>query len=511
MAIAARPPTRAGRRVLVVATLSALVTSACGVITGGGGSEGGQDSLTAAFYQPITDLDPAGPHNADQGLHLAGRQVFDTLVVKRGNSYAPGLAEKWEQPDPHKWVFHLRRGVKFHDGSAMTAEDVKFSLERLAESNSPLAPVWQSLDAVETPDDHTVAIRTKEPLGTALANLSLVYVTPAAKAGEKGFFAKPVGTGPFKVKRFASGERLDLTANADYWGGAPKLKTLSFRNVPEESARVTALRNGEIDVVWNVGGQQVPELKGAEGIEVEQVTSYLYYFIWFNSDRKPFDDVRVRRALWHSLDTRSIAENLFGNAGKPATAPIPSSVHGHCAQQPYKYDPERAKELLKQAGHTDGFQSEMIWNTGSGPMIKELADVAVSSWRKVGVDVTSTRLERAEYLDRLLALKWDAELQTNSVVSGDADYTLGRLYTTAAKRNGFGDAELDKVLTAARQSSDQDERAKLYCRANKIIWDNAVGVFPVDLLMTYARSDKVRHFSPDPGAVPSFKGVSIGA
>ncbi|MGH3661428.1 MAG: ABC transporter substrate-binding protein, partial [Micromonosporaceae bacterium] len=489
MTVTEGPSTRIPARAVVVTTLCALVASACGVITGGG-SEGGAGSLTAAFYQPISDLDPTGPHNADQGLHLASKQIFDTLVVKDGQDYQPDLATKWEQPNPKEWVFHLREGVKFHDGKPLAAEDVKFSIERLAESESPLGPLWESLDAVEATDDSTVTIRTKEPLGgSMLANLSLLYVTPAATTEEKDFFDKPVGTGPFQVKNFVPGERLDLKANAKYWDGKPKLNTLNFRNIPEESSRVTALRSGEVDVVWNVGGEQLSQLKGADGITLDQVTSYLYYFIWFNSDQKPFDDVRVRRAMWHALDTKSVAKDLFGDTGKPATAPIPSSVHGHCKQQPYSYDPEKAKDLLAKAGHPKGFSTEMIWNTGSGPLINELADVAESSWKKVGVDVTSTRLERAEYLERLLALKWGADLQTNSVISGDADYTLGRLYTTAAKRNGFGDPKLDRLLMAARESTDQQERAELYCKANKIIWDNAVGVFPVDLLMTYARSE----------------------
>ncbi|MGH3748628.1 MAG: ABC transporter substrate-binding protein, partial [Micromonosporaceae bacterium] len=255
MTVTEGPSTRIPARAVVVTTLCALVASACGVITGGG-SEGGAGSLTAAFYQPISDLDPTGPHNADQGLHLASKQIFDTLVVKDGQDYQPDLATKWEQPSPKEWVFHLREGVKFHDGKPLAAEDVKFSIERLAESESPLGPLWESLDAVEATDDSTVTIRTKEPLGgSMLANLSLLYVTPAATTEEKDFFDKPVGTGPFQVKNFVPGERLDLKANAKYWDGKPKLNTLNFRNIPEESSRVTALRSGEVDVVWNVGGE----------------------------------------------------------------------------------------------------------------------------------------------------------------------------------------------------------------------------------------------------------------
>lgn len=471
-------------------------------------ADGGGD-LVAAFNQSITELDPAGPNNADQGFHLAATQIYDTLVLRDGNEFIPRLASSWEQPDDLTWVFTLRDDVQFHDGSPVEAQDVVASLERLAASETPLAPLWSALDSVEATDENTVTITTTEPVGTMLTSLTLMYVVPAEGAETEGFFSNPVGSGPFKVVDFLPEERLDLEANPDYWDGAPNLETLTFRDIPEEASRATALRAGEIDVTWDVSAQQQQQLEQEPNITLSQVPSYVYYFEWFNSSEPPFDDARVRRAMWHAVDTEAIAEQLFGGSGQLATAPIPSSVFGHCPQEPYEYDPELARELLEEAGVGDGFSADMIWNTGSGPLIQELADVLVSSWGEIGVDVNSENLERAQWIERLLALDWGIDHQTNTVLTGDADYTLGRLYVSEANRNGYANEELDELLLNARASTDQAEREQLYCDAIEIIWNDAVGMFPVELVTTYAAADGVTGLKPDPAGAPRFQNVDI--
>jgi len=486
------------------------MTKSTSTSTGGTATSGGSASTTlkAAFERPIISLDPHGAADVDEATLLASRHIFDTLVTRTGSTLAPSIATKWDQPDPNTWVFHLRDGVKFHDGSALTASDVKASLEQLARSNTPQASLWASLASVEAGDPQTVTIKTKTPLGTMLSNLTLLFVTPAAKLTDSSFFNNPVGSGPFKVSSFTASEHLNLDVNPEYWGAAPKLKTLQFPYIPETSARLTSLKTGAVDVTWSIPPDQMSAMTSTSGVKVVSTPSYVYYFNWFNCGRAPFNDVRVRQAMWHAIDVKTIVGKLFGDSAEVMNAPIPSTVFGYAAQQPYDYNPDKAKSLLTAAGHPDGFSTTLMWSTGIAPQIRSLAEAFNTYWGKIGVKVELQELEQAAWLTRLLALDWDMDLQNNSVTTGDADYSLGRLYTTAANRMGYSNPTLDKDLSDARSSTDQTERKKLYADACKIIWNDAVGIFPLQINAAYGVRDSVQGFVPAPNNQPMFTDVT---
>ncbi|WP_277679619.1 ABC transporter substrate-binding protein [Gracilibacillus dipsosauri] len=486
-----------------------LVLAGCAGLTE---SENNDDkkSLTAAYDTAIISLDPYGSAHGEPATILAARQIYDTLVVKDGEDFKPSLAKEWEQTDSNTWVFTLRDDVTFHDGSKLTAEDVKASLEQLVTRNeSPLTVLWQALDSVEATGEHTVTIKTTEPLGTMLSNLSLLFISPSEKINEEDFFRKPIGSGPFQVESFQPEQELKLLGYSEYWDGAPELDELTFLTIPETSSRLTALETGEIDMTWTIPNDQIDGLKDNENIELIEGQSYLYYFNWFNSSREPFDDVRVRQALWYALDINTIIEDLYGESGEAMHAAIPSTVFGFAEQQPYEYDPEKAKKLLAEAGYPDGFTARVIWGKGSGPNILELQQTMASYWAEIGVEIEPDQLERAEWIEKLVALDWDMDLQTNSVITGDADYTLGRLYVSEANRNGYKNEELDEILIAAKKTTDQAERKELYAQANKIIWEEAVGIFPIQLKQIHALRTDVKGFVPDPSGAPKFHKVTV--
>jgi len=467
--------------------------------------------MRVAFSQPVISLDPFGSNNADQGLHAVDRQIFDTLVVRTDTDYAPSLATAWTQPDATSWSFSLRSGVTFHDGTPVTADDVKASIERLATQDSPLKSLWSILDTVDAPDPATVVIHTKDPAGTVLANLTLTYIGPAAKIASPGFGANPVGSGPFKVDSFASDERVTLSANADYWDTPPTLAGLEFVAMPNAAARLTALKNGEIDATWTVSPDLVDQLTGDPSITVVRQPSYVYFFEWFNSSRPPFDNPKVRQAMWHAIDTEKIAKDLYGESAKPLTSPVPSTVFGSSTQRPYTYDPALAKRMLAEAGYPDGFSTSLMWAEDQAPLLREIAQTMISQWAQVGVTVQPVGLAQATWLQRLLALDWDMDLQDNFVLTGDADYTLGRLYQSTAKRNGYANPELDTLLQKARSTTDQAQRADLYAQASKIIWDEAVGIFPFEVVDTYAVRDRVQGFTPSPSRTVLFHTVTVSS
>lgn len=494
----------------------ALIASGCAGISGDSNDQSLEDGKTkkqemkVANDNGIISLDPYGPTHGEPATILAATQIYDTLVKKEGTSFVPSLATKWDQSDENTWIFTLRDDVKFHDGTNLTAKDVKYSLEQLVNrKESPLTVLWAQLDSVEAENDTTLTIKTKTPLGNMLYNLTLLFITPAEQADKKDFFRKPIGSGAFKVENFQPEQELTLKGNNDYWNTAPKLDTLKIVNIPENAARMTAIETGEIDATWTIPADLINELKQNEQITIIDTESYYYYFNWFNSSEKPFNDVRVRQAMWYALDTKAIVNDLYGDTAEVMKAPIPSSVFGFTEQIPYVYNPQKAKKLLKEAGYPNGFETAIMWSKGSGPQILELQKAMASYWAKVGVKIKEDQLEKAEWIDKLVALDWQMNLQTNVVITGDADYTLGRLYISEANRNGYKNKKLDELLIKAKQSTDENEREKLYDQVNKIIWDEAVGIFPLQLKQIYAVRSNVKGLDPSPSGAPSFHNVSI--
>jgi peptide/nickel transport system substrate-binding protein len=267
---------------------------------------------------------------------------------------------------------------------------------------------------------------------------------------------------------------------------------------------MTSLDTGEIDFTWRIPGDQIDSLKKNSDLKVETTPSHEYYFTWMNGSRDVFADKRVRQAMFYALDIDTMAKDLLSGIGQRATAPIPPTVFGYAAQTPYTYDPAKAKQLLAEAGKPNGFETSFIWYDGTAPQDHELTQAFISYWNAIGVKVKSDMQERATWLDNLIKLNWDMDFQTNAVTTGDADFTLGRLYHSRANRNGYKNPDLDKLLDDAAAASDQNKRKDLYAQAQKIIWDDAVGIFPFDLLATFAYRTTVDGFVPTPSAFLSF-------
>ncbi|ACU96371.1 ABC transporter substrate-binding protein [Saccharomonospora viridis] len=486
-------------------SLAAAYLASCSF---GGSQHAAEKGLRAAFNQPINDLDPHGPSSVDESTLLAGRLIYDTPLQRRGDELVPSVATSWEQTDPNTWVLTLRDDVTFHDGSPLTASDVKASLERVRDAGTAQSALWSSVTDVEVPDDHTVRIITDTPLGTMPVNLTLLFILPADKMNDEGFFRKPIGSGPFKVESFTPSSVLELSAT-DYWNGRPKLNTVTLPYIPETSSQITALRTGELSVLWPVPSDQIQELEGTDDITLETVPSYAYYFMWFNCGREPFTDPRVRRAMWKAVDISTIVENLFREGAEQMTAPIPSTVFGHAPQEPYPYDPEAAKRELAEAGLGDGFRTSLMWFSDTGPLADGLAQTMISDWAKIGITVEPHNVEKAEWLRRLNAKEFDMELQINTVTTGDADFTLGRLYDSSADRMGYANPELDSILRQAHSDSDQQKRRELYAKACEIIWNDAVGIFPATLISTYGMRSTVKGFEPVASNQPDLRDVTL--
>ena len=494
----------------IVGALAVLTTVAAGLSACSPASEpsSGEQVLRYAPAMFPVSLD-THKFAGEEAVQTAIQQIMEPLVRVDDGKIVPVLATSWENPDPTTWVFKLRTEVKFSDGTPFTAKDVVASYERHKKLDGPLVPLYATVTSFAATDDQTVTVKTSKPLGTLLSSLTLLFIGPAGKVDADGFFNKPIGTGPFTVASFQPDEKLELAANASYWDGAPQLSKLEFVNIPEVAGRITALENGEVDVLTQIPPDQVGSVKGSDGISYSTTPSWTYYFNWFNSNRKPFTDKRVRQALWHALNLEGTVKDLFGELASVAQAPLAQGVIGAPKLSPYPYDPAKAKQLLTEAGYPNGFSTSMQWPLEGGPNIRALAQAMISDWAKIGVTVKPLEKERAQWLEDFGKLNWDMNLQTNVTGTGDADYTLARLYVCTAKRNGYCNPALDKLLLDARSSVDQAQRPKLYQEAGQILWDDAVGIFPADLASNSAIRTRVQDFVMPPSGRPLFTKVTV--
>lgn len=473
-----------------------------------GPPEGG--TLRVGLPVTVVTLDPHGRASADRPTLTIVQHFMDTLVLRDGDRFLPRLATAWESPDPLTWVFQLREDVEFHDGTPFRASDVVASLERLTAGGGPGANLWSTLESIKATGELEVTIKTTAPVGPMLTNLTLLFIGPGDQMNEAGFWNSPVGTGAFTVNAFVPDGFIRLDAFDGYWDGRPSLDRIELRQIPESSSRLTALVTGEIDITYDIPPDQLGTLGRADEITVETVPSFTYYFIWFNNSLGPFTDVRVRQAMWHALDLEAIVGDLFQGVGQVASSPIPQPVFGSGDElQQYEYNPDLARQLLAEAGFSDGFKTSIQWNSECCPNVRALTQTMVSYWRDIGVEVELLEKERAVWLADLLALNFEMNVQTNNVLTGDADFTLGRLYTTQANRLGYSNLEVDQLLGDARSDSDQSVRADLYAKAARLIWEDAAGIFPMDLLASFAWRDSVQGFAPVANDLPRFHAVSL--
>jgi len=437
-------------------------------------------------------------------------QVLDTLVTRNDDGeVAPRLALSWENPDPLTWVFELREDVVFSDGTPFTSTDVRKSIENHVAITSVLAPLLADVTDIDDSEPHRLVLTTNEPDGTILATLSILYVGQGDAVSSEDYWNKPVGTGPFVIDTYETDERIVLTRNESYWGEPATLDTVTIRSIPEASARIAALETGEVDMISNVAPDQSSTVAAIDNVQMITTPSTFYYLNWFNNAREPFTDERVRQALWHAADLETIIPALFGDAAVLARAPLSSVVFGAPELEPYTYDPELAKQLLADAGYPNGFSTTMIWPNDAGINVDQLAQTLISAWAEVGVEVEPISQERAQWTADFNALDWDMSLFANSTATGDAHYTLGRLYTCAANRLGFCDEEVDSKLVEARGAVDQDERRVLYQDVSTILWERAVGMFISELTLNLAYEGHVTGVSlPPTGRIP-FKDISI--
>jgi peptide/nickel transport system substrate-binding protein len=487
-----------------VAVIAAL--SACTTTTGADNTTPG--SIVVSGTYPIESLDPHSAQGGSAGKEFVGQEIYSRLTRPDPHGkIIPDLATEWSADTTAKnWTFTLRTGVTFSDGAALSADDVVASFRRLMAGDNPVKSNFTGA-TITSPSADKVVITTTAADAALPSKLTTFYIVPKTVGqSDPTFFQAPVGSGPFTVKSFTPGQSIVLAANARYWGGKPKLDTVTIRTIPEIASRMTALRTGEVDLVWGVPDDQLGGLKSDSKLKIEAVPSNQVYTMWFNSSSPSLTSAAVRNALWKAVDFKTIIKTLYPETGALADSPLAPTVFGYSAQQPKAYDPVAAKAELTAAGFDFAKALRLQF---ANAQFRQFNQAVVSDLSKIGVKVDLQEKEQAVFIQDLIALNWDINFQMLGTAGFDASANLGRLYPCAAKRTGYCNPQLDTLLAKAGGTSDQAQRKSAYADAGKIIWTDAVGMYPMTVQIVYAWNSRLKDFTLDAGGYPDFAKATV--
>jgi peptide/nickel transport system substrate-binding protein len=361
-----------------------------------------------ALGSPILSLDP-GISDGSQPQTVR-YHVMEQLVRMNpaDGAIEPLLAESWSvAEDKVTWTLRLRPGVRFHDGSALTAADVVASFRRLLDPANGL-PKGNDLRAIQelrAVDALTVQIVTATPFGPFLAMLAQDSASVMSRASlERPAAAigwSPVGTGPYRYASHVPQQSVTITRNEEYWGPRPGPRSITFLNVPEASTRLAMLETGQADIIVDVPAVELPRLRRSSAIGLIEKPNNRLIHIGMNLTRPPFTDVRVRRALNHAIDRAGIVAGVLGGLGQPAQSIIAPVVAGFAAQPGFEYDPRRARQLLAEAGFPNGFQTAIWTSQGRYFMDREVAIAVQAQLRAVGIRAEVQVVDWSGYMAQL--------------------------------------------------------------------------------------------------------------
>ena len=459
-------------------------------------AQGRHGEIIAGLSERMLTLDPANHYSISATSVL--RHVYDPLLdVTNDDKLVPALAETWRPLNNTTWRFTLRKGVSFHDGSPFTADSVVFTLKRVRD-NAKLVKsfVYQDIEDVQKDGDHAVTVTTKRPFGSLPAHLTMLGMLPPSAAGsEDAFFQKPVGTGPFRLVSWTHGDHVDLVANPKYWKpGVPKVEKVTFRFIPELSTRAAALRAGEIHVIDRVWPDMVQTLKGTPGVKVLDTPALEAQRWHFQLARETVKDPRVRKAISLAIDRNVIIKDLLLGYARPVVNPVPPGLVGHVNLGQKPYDPEKARQLLKQAGQTN-LTIDFVLMKDLYPKQLEIAQAVAAMLGEVGVKVNIRNLEIATAREQRTAGNYDLFFSGWAHMPHDPDWYFGQWFTRAGaeKMTRFADPKVEQLIADGRVP-DPKVRQQKYEEIERILWEDEPEIWPYYSVAIYAISDKLRNF-----------------
>lgn len=465
------------RIIAVLSLILCLFLSACG------SREISPDTLVIGIESDPTNLDPRLATDADSsriiGLIYSGLVRQDEKGLIR-----PDLAESWEVPDPRTYLFHLRRGVRFHNGNPLTTGDVRYTFQSILDPKtaSPHRSTFEKIARIETPDADTVRFRLKEPFAPFLLGMTMGIVPEDPASGQGDDFAKhPVGTGPFAITELEPGESYTLSANQGYFGGAPRLSSLTFRVIPDNTVRFMELRKGSLNFLINgIELDYIPLVETDPDLKLLTGPGVNYSYIGFNLTDPTLKRREVREAIAHAVDREAIIRHLLKGTAHTAKGLLsPLNWAYNDAVPTYDYDPVRSRALLDAAGYPDpdgnGPETRftLTFKTSQDELRKRIAAAIQQQLKEVGIGLTIRSYEWGTFYGdiksgnfQLYTLSWVG------VTDPDIYYYVfhsGNVPPNGANRGRYADPEIDLLLANARRTLDLGRRKQYYAKVQEIL------------------------------------------
>lgn len=438
-------------------------------------AEGG--SVVIGMTQDIVSLDPHV--ETDAGTRGVVFNLYEGLVkpAASGELEAAVASDYKISDDAKTYTFTLRDGVTFHDGTAVTAEDVKYSIERFAE-NSGESSAFSNLDEVLIADDKTVEVKLKEGYSEFLPDLAEAVIIPQSV---EDISKTPVGTGPYKFVSYSAGQNIKLEKYDGYWGEKGHLDSAEFKIVADMDTAFMELQAGTIDVLNYLTADQVAAL--GDSFNIVEGNMHLVHAMFLNNDYEPLQNVKVRQALCHAIDRQAINDFLFGGKSHIIGShmiPALSAYYESGAENLYEYDPEKAKQLLSEAGYADGFNLEITVPSSYSQHV-DSAQIIAEQLKAVGIDATLKLVEWSTWLDET----YNGRDYEATVIGFDGTLAPNdwlKKYSSDASNNiaNFKNDEYDKILDEALKTVDEDEKITLYKKLQMILAENAASVYIED-------------------------------
>jgi peptide/nickel transport system substrate-binding protein len=459
---------------------------------------GGKQTLKIGIPADVVTLDPQMATDLYSGMAYA--QMFEPIVQRdfKGEP-APALASKWQvAEDKVTWTFTIRTGVKFHNGKEMSMEDVKFSVDRMLDPQaaSPRQAQFAAAIASVAVAGDTLTIKLKQPNAAFLSLMANCYVVPkevVTSLGKDGFAKAPVGTGPYKFVERKADDHVTLAAFDGYWGGKPAIDEVILRPIPDASTRTVELETGGIDMMPSVAPADVDRIKKNSNLKIETVTGANFRFLFFNMEKPPFNDKRMRQAVAYAINKDQIVKTIYPGVAEVAVGPIPPMSFAYDKNlKGIAYDPEKAKALLKEIGNVPPIE----FLTSSGDLNAREGQLIQAMLTAVGFKVTVKTLEWGAFLDttkngnyQFARLGWTTTPEPNELVynryhTGKPDFNTSR----------YSNKQLDDLLDQGLIEQDQAKRTQIYQEAQRIIVDEVPEFHIFHEARVYGLNKKVQGF-----------------
>jgi len=435
-------------------------------------------TLVVARLSDATTLDPHFITDIPSA-NVVYEKVYETLVEPDKNMEPqPLLATEWKQVDNVTWEFKLRQGVKFQDGSPFNADAVKTNFDRVLDPKtaSPQAGKFEMIKEVKVVDESTVQFILKYPyaplLSILMSNEGSIISPKSIKENSDKIGRNPVGTGPYVFKSWKSGEEIKIEKNKDYWGNKPKIDGVVFKVVPEDATRLAMIETGEAHVTDQVPVTEIDRIEASDTMDLYRTDGLAVEYLSFNTKKKPFNDVRVRKAIAHAIEVDSIIKGVYNDVGTKANSTMSPKVFGYDPNiKGYDYDINESKKLLKEAGIKDGLSFTLT--TSDRKERINMAEVIQSQLKGIGINVKIQVLEYGAYIDAIAKGEHQVAIGGWGNATGDGDYNQFNLFDSksqgaAGNSSFYSNPKVDKLIESARQEADSEKRKDLYAQAQEI-------------------------------------------